>query len=189
MAIAIITGSGGLIGSESVRHFASAGFDVIGIENDMRAVFFGPSASTARTTDRLLEAVPGFRSQDMDIRDGEGVDRLFAQHAGRIELVVHAAAQPSHDWAAGDPHTDFAVNATGTLNLLEATRRHAADAPFVFCSTNKVYGARPNDLPFSTSGVGSSCRRTTATSPESIRACRSTNAFTPCSAYQRRPPT
>ncbi|HEV2723891.1 MAG TPA: NAD-dependent epimerase/dehydratase family protein [Thermoleophilaceae bacterium] len=152
MAVAIITGSGGLIGSESVRHFGSAGFDVIGIENDMRAVFFGASASTARTTAGLLETVPGFRSEALDIRDGEGVDRLFAKHGARIELVVHTAAQPSHDWAAGDPHTDFAVNATGTLNLLEATRRHAPDAPFIFCSTNKVYGARPNDLPLLDTG-------------------------------------
>ncbi len=152
MPVAIITGSGGLIGSESVRHFAAEGFDVIGIENDMRSVFFGPSASTADTTAGLLESVPGFRSEGLDIRDREGVDRLFAGQAGQIELIVHAAAQPSHDWAALDPHTDFEINAAGTLNLLEAARRHAPDAPFVFCSTNKVYGARPNDLPLVDTG-------------------------------------
>jgi CDP-paratose 2-epimerase len=144
----IVTGSGGLIGSESVAHFVQAGFDAIGIENDMRSRFFGPSASTAPTTAALTERYPAeFRSLDLDIRDADGVERVFAEHARSIELVIHAAAQPSHDWAASDPHTDFAVNATGTLNLLESTRRHAPGATFVFCSTNKVYGDLPNSLP------------------------------------------
>jgi CDP-paratose 2-epimerase len=146
--VAIVTGSGGLVGSESVAHFSELGFDVVGIENDMRATFFGPTASTAPQTARLLDRYPdSFRSVDLDIRDAEGVDRLFAANAGRIELVIHTAAQPSHDWAATEPATDFAVNATGTLNLLEASRRHAPDATFVFCSTNKVYGDAPNYLP------------------------------------------
>lgn len=144
----IVTGSGGLIGSESVAHFVQAGFEAIGIENDMRARFFGPSASTAPTTAMLAERYrAGFRSLDLDIRDAEGVDRVFAEHAREIELVIHTAAQPSHDWASRDPHTDFAVNATGTLNLLQSTRRHAPGATFVFCSTNKVYGDLPNSLP------------------------------------------
>jgi len=148
MPVAIVTGSGGLIGSESVRHFIAAGYDVIGLENDMRASFFGPDASTAPTTDALLSRYPHeFQSLAIDIRDADGVARLFAQHARSIELVIHAAAQPSHDWAASDPHTDFAVNATGTLNLLQAVRQHAPDATFVFCSTNKVYGDLPNQLP------------------------------------------
>lgn len=148
MAIAIVTGSGGLIGSESVAHFVARGFEVIGLENDMRARLFGPEASTAHMTDSLLARFgDAFRSLPIDIRDRDAVERLFAEQAGRIELVIHAAAQPSHDWAASDPHADFEINASGTLNLLEATRRHADGATFVHCSTNKVYGDRPNSLP------------------------------------------
>jgi CDP-paratose 2-epimerase len=147
MGIAIITGSGGLIGSEAVRHFTSEGFDVIGVDNDMRATFFGPEASTRRSSERLVAELDTFRLMDMDIRDAAAVDGLFAEHAPRIELVVHTAAQPSHDWAASDPHTDFTVNANGTLNLLQAARVHCPDATFVFTSTNKVYGDRPNELP------------------------------------------
>jgi CDP-paratose 2-epimerase len=146
MPTAIVTGSGGLIGSESVRHFVEAGFDVIGLENDMRAQFFGPSASTTAVTDRLTEIYPEFRSVDLDIRDASGVARVFST-THDVELVVHTAAQPSHDWAASDPQTDFTVNANGTLNLLEATRRHCPEATFIFCSTNKVYGDLPNSLP------------------------------------------
>src|SRR2546423_9102179 len=144
----VVTGSGGLIGSESVQRFAEAGFDVIGVENDMRARFFGAAASARPVSERLRDSYPdAFRWLEMDIRDADGIMRLFAGEGARIELVVHAAAQPSHDWAASDPHTDFGVNAEGTLNLLEAARRHAPDAPFVFCSTNKVYGDAPNELP------------------------------------------
>jgi CDP-paratose 2-epimerase len=147
-AIAIVTGSGGLIGSRSVAHFAQAGFDVIGIENDMRARFFGRDASTRSVSERLVECfAPQFRWLDIDIRDADALMRVFADEAPRVELVIHAAAQPSHDWAASDPHTDFGVNACGTLNLLEAAREHAPDATFVFCSTNKVYGDAPNSLP------------------------------------------
>ena len=146
--VAIVTGSGGLIGSESVRYFAQQGFDVVGIDNDMRAYFFGAGASTAANTESLAAELGGaFRALRLDIRDREGVDRVFAEHAPRVELVVHTAAQPSHDWAASEPHTDFTVNANGTLNLLEAARQHAPDATFVFTSTNKVYGDAPNDLP------------------------------------------
>jgi CDP-paratose 2-epimerase len=152
MPSAIITGSGGLIGSEAVARFARAGFDVIGIENDMRACFFVPEASTARTTQRLLDEYDSFRSVELDIRDGNGIDRLFARHSDDLELVVHAAAQPSHDWAASDPHTDFGVNATGTLNLLQAARDRRPDATFIFLSTNKVYGDRPNFLPLEDRG-------------------------------------
>jgi CDP-paratose 2-epimerase len=145
--VAIITGSGGLIGSESVRHHVELGFDVIGIENDMRARFFGPGASTREQTERLQRDHPDFHSLDLDIRDTAGVDDVFAQHGRDIAVVVHTAAQPSHDWAASDPQVDFGVNANGTLNLLEATRRHAPDASFIFTSTNKVYGDTPNRLP------------------------------------------
>lgn len=148
MPIAIITGSGGLIGSESVRHFASAGFDVVGIDNDMRSRFFGPEASTSNTTGELrAEFADSFQALAVDIRDGEAIDAIFAEHAKGIELIIHTAAQPSHDWAAREPHTDFGVNAVGTMNLLEATRRHAPDATFIFTSTNKVYGDTPNYLP------------------------------------------
>lgn len=148
MPTAIVTGSGGLIGSESVARFAELGFDVVGLENDMRARFFGEEASTAHVTGALLARFPDcFASLPVDIRDRDAVERVFAEHAGRIELVIHTAAQPSHDWAASDPHTDFEVNALGTLNLLEATRRHADGATFVHCSTNKVYGDLPNSLP------------------------------------------
>jgi CDP-paratose 2-epimerase len=148
VGVAIVTGSGGLVGSESVEHFVQAGYDVIGIENDLRASFFGASASTAEQTDRLRAAYPGsFASVDLDIRDTDGVEAIFREHAKSLELVVHAAAQPSHDWAASDPLTDFSVNATGTLNLLEATRKHSPEATFIFTSTNKVYGDRPNFLP------------------------------------------
>ena len=147
MPVAIITGSGGLIGSEAVEHFIAEGFDVIGIENDMRARFFGPESSTSHVTERLVEKHQQFRVENVDIRDTEGVERIFREQAGKIELVIHTAAQPSHDWAASEPQTDFGVNANGTLNLLEAARAHAVDAPFVFCSTNKVYGDTPNRLP------------------------------------------
>jgi CDP-paratose 2-epimerase len=147
LPIAIVTGSGGLIGSESVRFFAEQGFDVVGIENDMRAQFFGADASTSHITEHLTSEVDGFRSLELDIRDADGVMRVFAKHARDIELVVHTAAQPSHDWAARDPQTDFGVNANGTLNLLQAAREHTPDATFVFTSTNKVYGDRPNALP------------------------------------------
>src|SRR4051794_35897687 len=145
---AIVTGSGGLIGSESARHLAESGFRVIGLDNDMRASFFGETASTNPVSERLTEQFPDeFEWLQMDIRDREGIERLFEQNARDIEIVVHAAAQPSHDWAASDPHTDFTVNANGTLNLLQAARQSCPDATFIFLSTNKVYGDTPNYLP------------------------------------------
>lgn len=147
MAVAIVTGSGGLIGSASVRHFVEAGYDVLGVENDMRARFFGAEASTAHNTRELVDAYDAFRHVELDIRDRDGVEALFRCHARDLALVVHTAAQPSHDWAASDPHTDFGVNALGTLNLLQAAREHAPDATFVLTSTNKVYGDLPNRLP------------------------------------------
>ncbi len=147
MTVAIVTGAAGLIGSESVRHFAARGLDVIGIDNDMRSVFFGKEASTAWMKDRLVAEVPGYTHLDLDIRDQGAIDALFAKHGASISLVVHTAAQPSHDWAARDPLTDFSVNATGTLVLLEAVRAHCPDAVFIFTSTNKVYGDTPNRLP------------------------------------------
>jgi CDP-paratose 2-epimerase len=147
MDVAVVTGSGGLIGSESVAHFVEAGFDVIGLENDMRSEFFGPKASTRSVTERLVASYPGFRSLEIDIRETEAIDRVFAEQGSRIELVIHTAAQPSHDWAASAPHVDFGVNALGTLNLLESARHHCPNATFIFTSTNKVYGDTPNHLP------------------------------------------
>jgi CDP-paratose 2-epimerase len=148
MSAAIITGSAGLIGSEAAVYFADQGLDVIGIDNDMRSTFFGREASTAWKAEEL-QAQLGHRYHhyDLDIRDREAILGLFEDDGGDIELVIHAAAQPSHDWAAKEPFTDFDINAVGTLNLLEATRRFAPDAVFIFTSTNKVYGDRPNALP------------------------------------------
>ena len=147
MAVAVVTGSGGLVGSESVQRLVESGWEVIGLENDLRAEFFGPEASTALVSSELEQRYGAFRWLKTDIRDVDAVDRAFASAGRRIELVVHTAAQPSHDWAAREPQTDFSVNANGTLNLLEATRRFSPDATFVFCSTNKVYGDTPNRLP------------------------------------------
>ena len=147
MGIAVVTGSAGLIGSEAARLFADKGLDVVGIDNDMRRTFFGAEASTAANRRRLETEVGRYRHVDADIRDAVAMERLFADHKGDIAAVVHAAAQPSHDWAASDPDTDFTVNANGTLVLLEAARRHCPDAPFLFTSTNKVYGDAPNRLP------------------------------------------
>jgi CDP-paratose 2-epimerase len=152
MPTAIVTGSGGLVGSESVRYFVEAGYDVIGLDNDMRAEFFGPAASTRRMTESLTDRYPEFHPLDMDIRSADEVDALVAGHAAGLSLLVHTAAQPSHDWAASDPVTDFTVNANGTLNLLQAVRRHAPDATFVNMSTNKVYGDTPNRLPLIDAG-------------------------------------
>jgi CDP-paratose 2-epimerase len=146
--VAIVTGSGGLIGSEAVRYFVEEGFEVVGIDNDMRAYFFGPEASTAANTERLIaELGDAFRPLRLDIRDGARIAGVLAGYSPRVELIVHTAAQPSHDWAASEPHTDFTVNANGTLNLLEAARQYAPDATFIFTSTNKVYGDTPNHLP------------------------------------------
>ena len=148
MSIAIITGSAGLIGSEATRHFAQQGLTVVGIDNNMRQVFFGDEASTLWQQSCLQEEL-GERYQhvDGDIRDTEMIDKLFKKYGKDISLIVHTAAQPSHDWAARDPQMDFTVNANGTLNLLQSTRVHAPDAVFIFTSTNKVYGDTPNRLP------------------------------------------
>ena len=147
MGIAIVTGSGGLIGSESVALLAEHGFDVIGIENDMRARFFGPEASTPPPPSGCSEKWRGFAASTSTSATPREWTRCSRVTRAEVELIVHTAAQPSHDWAASDPQTDFTVNANGTLNLLEATRRRTPDATFVFTSTNKVYGDRPNFLP------------------------------------------
>jgi CDP-paratose 2-epimerase len=147
MKIAVITGSAGLIGSESVRFFADKGFKIIGIDNDLRKVFFGDEASTTWNRKKLEEEVPGYEHKSLDIRNEKDMESLFMEYGQDIKMVLHTAAQPSHDWAAKDPFMDFTVNANGTLVLLEMTRRHCPEAVFIFTSTNKVYGDRPNYLP------------------------------------------
>jgi CDP-paratose 2-epimerase len=140
----LVTGSSGLIGSEVVEGFAAAGWRVHGLDNNMRADFFGAAGDTTWNLNRLLRANPGFEHHELDIRDRPGVLALF--RALKPSAIVHAAAQPSHDLAASRPFDDFDVNAVGTLNLLEATRQVCPESPFVHMSTNKVYGDAPNEL-------------------------------------------
>lgn len=147
MNICIITGSSGLIGSESVRFMADKFDKIIGIDNNMRQNFFGEDASTQWNTKRLIDEVNNFEHCALDIRHQEDIENLFSKYNEDIKLIVHTAAQPSHDWAAKAPFTDFTVNANGTLNLLENTRLHCPKATFIFTSTNKVYGDTPNFLP------------------------------------------
>jgi CDP-paratose 2-epimerase len=147
MAVAVITGSAGLIGAEAARFFSEKGLDIVGIDNDMRRDFFGDEASTAWSRRRLEAELRSYRHYDTDIRDQSVVSALFERYNTNIAVVIHTAAQPSHDWAAKAPFIDFSINAGGTLNLLEKTRQYCPDAPFIFTSTNKVYGDTPNRLP------------------------------------------
>jgi CDP-paratose 2-epimerase len=148
VSIAIVTGSAGLIGSEASIYFASLGLQVVGIDNDMRSVFFGAEASTRWNRQRLEKLLgKNYSHNDIDIRDAAAIETLFARYGKDITIVIHTASQPSHDWAAKDPIVDFTVNANGTLNLLEATRHQCPDSVFIFTSTNKVYGDTPNRLP------------------------------------------
>ncbi|HEY4255121.1 MAG TPA: NAD-dependent epimerase/dehydratase family protein [Chlamydiales bacterium] len=147
MSIALITGSCGLIGSEAARFFADKGFKIVGIDNDLRSYFFGKEASTEWNLDRLETEISQYTHHRSDIRDVIEIEKIFSRYGAAIQLVIHCAAQPSHDWAAREPFTDFTVNANGTLNLLEMTRKHCPDAVFIFTSTNKVYGDTPNHFP------------------------------------------
>ncbi|MCU0416125.1 MAG: NAD-dependent epimerase/dehydratase family protein [Cytophagaceae bacterium] len=147
MNIALITGSGGLIGSESVTFFSNKFDKVIGIDNDMRKYFFGNEASTNWNINRIEKSIDNYVHHEIDIRDFNSLENLFKTYGSDIKMVVHTAAQPSHDWAAKEPITDFSVNATGTLNLLELTRIYCPQSVFIFTSTNKVYGDNPNYLP------------------------------------------
>lgn len=147
MSVALVTGAGGLVGSEAVVFLLNQGMDVVGIDNDMRAYFFGPEASTKWRVGELVARNQRFRHHAIDIRDFAALSKLVSDLAKDLSLVIHTAAQPSHDWAAREPFTDFGVNATGTLNVLEAVRQHAPHAAFIFTSTNKVYGDTPNVLP------------------------------------------
>lgn len=147
MAIIIITGSAGLIGQECAKAFSLNGFSVIGIDNDMRSYFFGESASTMWSVKQMNKMIPEYTHINADIRDSVTIQKIFSEYSSDIKAVIHTAAQPSHDWAAREPMTDFSVNATGTMILLEATRNYAPGASFIFTSTNKVYGDNPNYLP------------------------------------------
>ena len=141
----IITGSSGLIGSELVSYFDQRARLVVGIDNNMRADFFGPEGDTGWNLHRLLRTTRNFRAHDVDVRDRYGLQALF-RDKGPFDLIVHCAAQPSHDLAARRPLDDFDVNATGTMNVIETTRQLSPDAVFVFMSTNKVCGDAPNEL-------------------------------------------
>ena len=147
MDIAVITGSAGLIGAEATRFFIDKGFKVVGIDNDMRQYFFGEEASTEWSRRLLEKHYAEYTHYAIDIRSEKNINSIFAQYGTDIKTVIHTAAQPSHDWAASEPMTDFSVNATGTLVLLEAARQYCPDASFMFTSTNKVYGDTPNFLP------------------------------------------
>ncbi len=147
MKTVLVTGSAGLIGAETVRFFSGKGYRVAGVDNNMRRYFFGEEASTEWCRRQLEETLPNYRHHAVDIRDTTAIHHVFAEYGGDVSVIVHTAAQPSHDWAAREPMTDFTVNAQGTLVMLEAARRHCPDAVFIFTSTNKVYGDTPNRLP------------------------------------------
>ena len=144
MKIAIVTGSAGLIGSQTCDFLHEKGYKIVGVDNDMRSYFFGEEASTNDSQISLQDKLENYEHQYVDIRNYEEMDKIFKRHADDIEMVIHTAAQPSHDWAVKEPLTDFSVNATGTMNMLELTRLNCPKATFIFTSTNKVYGDRPN---------------------------------------------
>ncbi|GAA4848542.1 NAD-dependent epimerase/dehydratase family protein [Algivirga pacifica] len=147
MSVVIVTGAAGLIGSEAVEFFADKFDQVIGIDNNYREVLFGADASVEWNRMRLENQVTNYKHYATDIRNYEGLEKIFQEYSSDIKMIVHTAAQPSHDWAAKEPLTDFTINANGTLNLLELTRQYAEKAVFIFTSTNKVYGDNPNKLP------------------------------------------
>tara|TARA_Y100000591_G_scaffold248757_1_gene219930 strand:- start:589 stop:1638 length:1050 start_codon:yes stop_codon:yes gene_type:complete len=146
MSIVLITGSNGLVGSEAVNFFHDKGFDVVGIDNNLRKFFFGSSGSTNWIKLRLLKRNKNFKSFNLDIRNLTGLEKIFKKYKKQISLIIHCAAQPSHDYGKNFPFLDFNVNATGTLNLLELTKKFCPNSPFIFMSTNKVYGDNPNKL-------------------------------------------
>ena len=146
MSLAIITGSSGLVGSESVNFFCDKGFDVIGIDNNLRKYFFGQDGSTLWVKKNLQKRNKKFNHYNLDIRNLAALEKIFKRYKNKISLIIHCAAQPSHDYGKNHPFLDFSVNATGTLNLLELTKKYCSNAPFIFMSTNKVYGDNPNKL-------------------------------------------
>ena len=146
MSVVLITGSSGLVGSESVNFFSKKGFDVIGVDNNLRKFFFGNEGSTNKVKNNLLRNNKKFKSYNIDIRNFNNLEKIYKRYKKNISLIIHCAAQPSHDYGKNFPMLDFNVNATGTLNLLELTKKYCSSAPFIFMSTNKVYGDNPNRL-------------------------------------------
>ena len=144
MKIAIITGSAGLIGSQTCNFLSDKGYKIIGIDNDMRSYFFGEGSSTKDSLESLKLKIKDYDHYNIDIRDYDKLNEIFSKYSSDIDIIIHTAAQPSHDWAAKEPLTDFSINATGTINMLEVTRLNCPKATFIFTSTNKVYGDRPN---------------------------------------------
>ena len=147
MSIVLITGSCGLVGSESVKFFASKGFDIIGIDNNFRLKFFGKDGDVNWVKRDLIKFNKNYKHNNTDIRNYSALEKIFKRHKNSIKLIIHSAAQPSHDWAKKKPFIDFQINALGTLNLLDLTKKYANNASFIFMSTNKVYGDNPNSLP------------------------------------------
>ena len=147
MDICLVTGSAGLIGSEACKFFHDKGYLILGIDNDTRKYLFGAEASTEWNKNNLEKTLKNYKHFNIDIRDFEAMKKIFAQYEKNIKIVIHTAAQPSHDWAAKEPFTDFTINANGTLNTLEAVRQFCPEATYIFTSTNKVYGDTPNFLP------------------------------------------
>jgi len=146
MSVVLITGSNGLVGSESVNFFSDKGFKVVGVDNDLRKYFFGKDASTKWQNKILIKRNKKFKNYTADVRSLQSLDKIFRKYKKNIKLIIHCAAQPSHDYGKTNPVVDFNVNATGTLNLLELTKKYCPDSPFIFMSTNKVYGDNPNKL-------------------------------------------
>lgn len=147
MKTVIITGSAGLVGSESVYFFHKKGYRIIGIDNDFRKYFFGKTASTEWKKKEIKKKLLNYIHYSVDIRNKNSLEKIFIKYKRYIRLIIHAAAQPSHDWAVKEPLTDFSINAVGTLNLLELFKKYLSNEVFIFVSTNKVYGDKPNDLP------------------------------------------
>ena len=148
MSLALITGSTGLVGSEAVNFFCDKGFDVIGIDNNFRKFFFGSNASTTIIKNSIIKKNNKYLHHNLDIRNSAGIEKIFKKYKKKISIIIHCAAQPSHDYGKNFPKLDFDVNAFGTLNLLELTKKYCSDAVFIFMSTNKVYGDNPNKLKF-----------------------------------------
>ena len=144
----LITGSDGLVGSESAYYFSDLGYKILGIDNNSRAKFFGDDASVLWNRKKIKKDINDFEHFHRDITSISNIENIFSKYSDSIELIIHAAAQPSHDWAASNPHLDFRVNAMGTLNMLELTKKYCKETPFIFLSTNKVYGDNPNKLRF-----------------------------------------
>ena len=147
MSVALITGSCGLVGSESSLFFAKKGFDIVGVDNNARKFFFGKEGDISWIKRKLKKNIINYYHYNIDVRNFEALKKIFKKYGKKIKIIIHCAAQPSHDWAKNKPFIDFEINSKGTLNLLDLTRRYCPESPFIFMSTNKVYGDNPNFLP------------------------------------------